>query len=459
MSKIPDSGIGRRSEWDTGAESGIYGELSRTPTAEHLALLYSSHEERLDVSLSFCQLGLEAGDRCLYISNDVSRSEVIAGLAALGGSPEEALERGHLDIRPADEVYTGGRFDADGMVDTLVALVEESVRDGYEGLRVTGEIPWQTHDGVSFEDIVDYERQFDRTAPEFDFNALCQYDLRTLDDGETLNLVHVHPQLIYRRQLCENPFYRPPDRLAKLDDVGLSADQVLQTTYELSAARRAIEQREQRVGVLNRVLRHNLRNEMNVIRSHAELIDSASNDPDIVDSAATILETTGRLMDIAEDAKRIEKSVSGSTANRIPLNLRHAIERAAERTRNRYRNVALTCTVEDDTWVEVSEELEFALSELFETLAGMADDGSRIVVELDDERGANATLCLVAHCEDANLPQSEVQALVAGEETQLAHGSGLGLWLVNWIVELSGGQLAFRSTEGGQDVLLELVEA
>ena len=459
MSEIPDNGLGTRSDWDIGANSDIYQELTQTPTVEHLALLYSSHDERLDASLSFLQLGLENDERCLYIANDVSRAEVVAGLAALGGSPEEALERGQLEVLPADEVYTSDGFDGDEMVATFIEMVNESARDGYEGLRVTGEIAWQSHDDVSFGDVIDYEKQFDRTVPEFDFTALCQYDLRRLDDSETLELVHVHPNLIYRRQVCENPFYRSPEQVSKLDDNRLSAEHVLETTYELSSAREAIERREQRVGVLNRVLRHNLRNEMNVIRSHAELIDAASDDPEIETSAASILDTTGRLMDIAEDAKRIEKSVSGSTPDRIPVNLRHAIDQAAERTRTTYRSVELSCTVDDDTWVEGSEELEFALSELFETLASMADEGSQIVVGLDEDCATNAKLCLVAHCEGANLPQSEVQALVRGEETQLSHGSGLGLWLVNWIVELSGGSLSFRNTADGQDVRLELVEA
>lgn len=104
------------------------------------------------------------------------------------------------------------------------------------------------------------------------------------------------------------------------------------------------------------------------------------------------------------------------------------------------------------TRVEMSEEL-------FETLASMADEGSQLVVTLDNGYAANAKLCPGVHCEGATLPQSEVKALVRDEETQLSHGSSLGLWLVNWIGELSGGSLSFRTSEDGQDVCLGLVEA
>jgi signal transduction histidine kinase len=459
MSKLPENGLPPKSQWNAGTESDIYDELDETPDAEHIALLYNSNDERLDASLSFLQLGLENGERCLYIANDVSRDEIVGGLAALGGRPEAAISDGQLSILPADDIYTSGTFDPEEMVAALVEMVEESASAGYDGLRVTGEIPWHDHDGTDFSDVMEYERKFDAMVPEFDFAALCQYDLRTLSDTEALDLIHVHPKLIYRRKVCENPFYRSSEQFGQPGGTQLSAERVLETTYQLSDARGAIERREQRVGVLNRVLRHNLRNEMNVIQSHAELIDAACDDPDVQESAATILDTASRLMDIAEDAKRVEQSVSGSTHDRVPVNLSHAIDRAAERTRETHHDITLDCSVEDDTWVEGSEELEFALSELFETLARVADEGSQIVIRTDDERATNAKLCLVAHCEGANMPKSEVEALVRGEETQLSHGSGLGLWLVNWIVELSGGTLSFRNADGGQDILLELVAA
>ena len=459
MSEMPDDGSHPPSGVNDGTKSDIYRTFTQLSPVEHIALLYSSHGERLDVSLSFVQHGLENDERCLYISNEVSRAEIVDGLAALGGHPEDALAADQLQILPADDIYTHGGVDTDGMVSTLVGMVEAGSREEYDGLRVTCERPWQTRDEISFEDVVDSERECDRKTPEIEFTTLCQYDLRALDDSETLELIRTHSKLAYRRQVCENPFYRESRRPTQRDGLGLSAEQVLQTTYRLSNARAAIERREQRVSVLNRVLRHNLRNEMNVIRSHAELVDAASDDTEVGESAAAIIETTGRLMDIAEDAKRIEKSVSGSTPDRVPVDLRHAVDRAAERARNTHQDVALTCTIDDGTWVEGSEELEFALSELFETLARTADDGSQVVVGLEEDCGANAKLCLVTRCAGSTLPQAEIQALVAGEETQLSHGNGLGLWLVSWIVELSGGSLAVCDTEDGQEVRIELVTA
>ncbi|MGM0399219.1 MAG: ATP-binding protein, partial [Halobacteriota archaeon] len=45
------------------------------------------------------------------------------------------------------------------------------------------------------------------------------------------------------------------------------------------------------------------------------------------------------------------------------------------------------------------------------------------------------------------IPDHEKAVLREGEETPLAHGSGLGLWLVYWIVTMNGGRLEISDNE------------
>ena len=42
------------------------------------------------------------------------------------------------------------------------------------------------------------------------------------------------------------------------------------------------------------------------------------------------------------------------------------------------------------------------------------------------------------------------------EVTQLSHGSGLGLWLVTWLIEDYAGELDYTSTENGSIVTVRL---
>ena len=49
----------------------------------------------------------------------------------------------------------------------------------------------------------------------------------------------------------------------------------------------------------------------------------------------------------------------------------------------------------------------------------------------------------------SGITAEEVAVLDQLTETDLNHGSGLGLWLARWIVEASGGSLSFESDDAG----------
>jgi signal transduction histidine kinase len=57
------------------------------------------------------------------------------------------------------------------------------------------------------------------------------------------------------------------------------------------------------------------------------------------------------------------------------------------------------------------------------------------------------------------IPQQEIEVLNAESETQLEHGSGIGLWLVQWIIDRSNGTVEIESAEDGSTVKLGLLVA
>ncbi|WP_167837403.1 PAS domain S-box protein [Halosimplex halophilum] len=61
-----------------------------------------------------------------------------------------------------------------------------------------------------------------------------------------------------------------------------------------------------------------------------------------------------------------------------------------------------------------------------------------------DER--SVTLSVVD--DGPGIPDAELAALERGAETALDHGSGVGLWLVEWVVAKSGGDLSFETDDG-----------
>jgi signal transduction histidine kinase len=449
---MSDSGSG--DERAGGGRPDLHSELRRESDASHFALLYQSHQERLDAALSFIQVGLERGERCLYVADESSAEEVATALGGLGVDVAAARERDQLRITAEKEVIPdGGKLG-----ERLKTLVDESQADGFAGFRVTGRAGGPHRHGATRDEMHAYERQCESLAGD-PFAALCQYDRRQLTDAEVVDVLQTHPKLLYHRRVCDNPYYREDWTGVGGGEKALSASQLLETVRELARAQQEIRHREQRVAVLNRVLRHNLRNDMNVIQSHAELLADTADTEAEQESIDSILSTTDRLMRIAEDAKRVEKSVGTSVADRVPVDLERVLTSAAQRARERNPTISITLPTVESRWVEASDELEFALGQLFQTLADVADEGARITVSFDDDRSTHARQALRVQCTGANLPDAEIEALTRGHETQLIHGSGLGLWLVNWIVELSGGTLGFERDGDTEEIVLSFLSA
>jgi signal transduction histidine kinase len=76
-------------------------------------------------------------------------------------------------------------------------------------------------------------------------------------------------------------------------------------------------------------------------------------------------------------------------------------------------------------------------------------------------RAATLETGVVIEIEDdgPGIPESELDPLAAGGETQLVHGSGAGLWIVDRVVRYSGGTVEFDSSESGTVVRLILDRA
>lgn len=91
---------------------------------------------------------------------------------------------------------------------------------------------------------------------------------------------------------------------------------------------------EQRLSVLNRLLRHNLRNEVNVIAGANELL-AASVDGEDVARIRTIEAAAERMLGIGEKARYLETTAGSGPSARVPVDVVAAVAEVAERTRTR----------------------------------------------------------------------------------------------------------------------------
>ncbi|MCU4752165.1 PAS domain-containing sensor histidine kinase [Halobacteria archaeon AArc-curdl1] len=228
--------------------------------------------------------------------------------------------------------------------------------------------------------------------------------------------------------------------------------------------------REQRIQVLNRVLRHNLRNAFTVIQGHANMI--ADQDADLERThVEPIRHEIADLLATADKARGVERTLE-RRSDRSLIEPSKAVRSAADRATAAYPGAQILTHVEESDAPTVDGSIVDALHELVdnavehhhETNTG-GEDGLPLIpadatptveigVQSVDYDG-NSRLEFTVSDDGPGIPETERQAVLNGEETQLDHGSGLGLWLVTWIVTNAGGDLRFSDRpEGGSIVTL-----
>ncbi|MFC6974207.1 histidine kinase N-terminal 7TM domain-containing protein [Halomicroarcula sp. GCM10025709] len=224
-------------------------------------------------------------------------------------------------------------------------------------------------------------------------------------------------------------------------------------------------QREQRIDVLNRLLRHNIRNEMNVVRGNADLLVGEVDD-DARDRIERIRETVDTVVDRSNKIGRVSEALEDESVR--PVRLASVLTPLVERARETYPEADISLTCDDDVWVSAAPSLSIAFEELVDnavehggpaaenpgpgtTPATGRTDGGSAGVHVDIDVGYRAEpprVCATVADDGPGIDAHEREVIQAGEETPLQHGSGVGLWLVAWVVRSVGGTLSFKDGPG-----------
>jgi PAS domain S-box-containing protein len=213
------------------------------------------------------------------------------------------------------------------------------------------------------------------------------------------------------------------------------------------------ENRKQRLEVLNRVLRHNLRNNATSIIGRAQLISDGDGGEE---SAQEIIETTRNLVGVAESARDIESMMAATGAER-PVDIETVVQRVVAETESPYPAVELTTAVPAATTAVASERvLETVIEELVEN-AAKHNEAEEPYVVVSAENNEDGSTVLAVSDNGPGIPDHERAVLNAEAEDQLQHGSGLGLWAVHWGVTQMGGRLTIgENTPRGTTVTVTI---
>ncbi len=241
-----------------------------------------------------------------------------------------------------------------------------------------------------------------------------------------------------------------------------------QIAYELNGSRRRFEiytdvttlkQREIQLQVLHRLLRHNLRNDLNVVSGFADLLVEELETDRLVDFAERIASNVTDLIELSDTAKTIEDVASRQSLDRDPLAVDSMLSSLVVSTRAKHPEVSVSFTSDSSPVVAAGPHLRTAVNELLEN-AIEHNTADQPAVSLSVQQ-ADGLVSITVSDNGEGIPDTEWKVVTGSSKiSQLEHGSGLGLWLVRWVTEAYGGTLERDSkTEGGTvSILLPAVD-
>ncbi len=194
----------------------IINSLENLSVHDHLCLIYETQEEQFASVIPFMSIGLKRGEKCVYIADENTGSQVIDAMKSYGIDTEKYLLSRQLAVITKQESYLkNGFFDPDGMIDVLKESVNIALGEGFSALRVTGEMTWALCGDPGVERLIEYEAKLNDFFPYFDALAICQYNLKRFSADIITNVIRTHPTVIFKDTVCKNFYYIPTEEFLK----------------------------------------------------------------------------------------------------------------------------------------------------------------------------------------------------------------------------------------------------
>jgi signal transduction histidine kinase len=202
--------------------------LERLAPHDHLCLVYETQQEQFAAVIPYIRIGLERGEKCVYIADDNSVAAVLEAMRAEGIDVDSALQSGALSVSTKQETYLKqGHFDPDSMIRSLKEATDSAIAAGFAALRVTGEMTWAMGRDPGAERLMEYESKLNYFYPANKCLGICQYNRRRFSPEIILGVVRIHPIVVYGEAVCRNFSYVPPAELLKPDQTAREIERFL----------------------------------------------------------------------------------------------------------------------------------------------------------------------------------------------------------------------------------------
>jgi signal transduction histidine kinase len=222
---------------------------------------------------------------------------------------------------------------------------------------------------------------------------------------------------------------------------------LVRNVSDRKAYERQIREQRDNLEILNQVLRHDIRNDIQLIIAYAELAADQSGSHSIREHLDIVLENAEHAVEITTTARQMAKVMLSDTENVAPTPLGPSLSSAVEEVQNTYPEAVVTPTAAvPETPVQANDMLEAVFRNL---LKNAIQHNDKEVPEVDISARERTDSVLIQIADNGpGIPDTEKETIFGKGETGLdSSGTGLGLYLVKTLVESYGGVIEIDDNE------------
>ena len=214
------------------------------------------------------------------------------------------------------------------------------------------------------------------------------------------------------------------------------------------------EQQRQHLQVMQRIVRHNMRNDITKLRGWTQQLARTE---DAATRNAHAERVTGILdswTKITSDLADIQRRIGSENGLYPTVSVEALIADLVDRKQSADPAATITVSPPEQSATAVPDIVGEAFDELVDNaIAATTGDSQEVVIDVECDDGW--TYVSISD-NGSGLPQTEASVLETGEETPLTHGQGLGVWKVRMLIKQAGGDVSVDLSDSGTTVRIQL---
>jgi signal transduction histidine kinase len=212
----------------------------------------------------------------------------------------------------------------------------------------------------------------------------------------------------------------------------------------LRQGEKELEQQRQQLTVLNRVLRHDIRTEVDLILSATSQLATTVDDSTQIEE---ITEHCWKIVEIGDNARRIETMMANGNVSTTAAEVTEIVEECVADLKCQSSTVTVSTDMPEEAYIVSNGYVAIVVRNV---LTNAVEHNDAAVPEVDvtvRTTSSDDEVQIRITDNGPGIPEQEREVFETFDETALQHSSGLGLWLVHWIVRDLNGTVEIETRQ------------